>query len=502
MSRYSAPLVGRAQGARGAQRVQLRPPQGFVGIDVADAGDERLVDEERLEARAAAPDAPAGTRAGVKRGSSGSGPTPSNGSSSAPYSPTRPNLRMSRKRSSRAVVERQRQPLVRVPRQRRRHHEQLAGHLEVDRQEGAAGEVDDQLLAAPPDRLDPATRDARREPCRVLVPQRPLPAHARARDRRAGPAVGRQEAAPEVARDGLDLGKLRHRRDDRAGSARAPRELGHHRRPMIPSVTAARARSARIAVSTLFFASGVLVALVPAAAAGDPGRARPDQRRARGRDRRAADRGPARRRVRRRADRRFGSGRSAPWRASRQGARGRGDRAGAIVAGARALVPGARRVRRGHGRVAERARRRRAARVRPVDPAGAPRDVGVGRARRLRWAPSPRPPAIPVAAYLARGGDRSWRSASSASADASCRARSPTRPSRRARRGPADPAAATPLAAADPRARSRCSGSCASSCRARPRPGAPSTSTDDLGEPAGVAAAAFVGYMARWSPAG
>ncbi len=37
----------------------------------------------------------------VNRGSSGSGPMPSNGSSSAAYSPTRPNLRMSRKRISR-----------------------------------------------------------------------------------------------------------------------------------------------------------------------------------------------------------------------------------------------------------------------------------------------------------------------------------------------------------------------------------------------------------------
>ena len=101
MSRYSAPLVGRAQGARRAQRVQLRPPQGFVGVDVAHPGDERLVDEERLEARAAARGCAGGTRAGVNRGSRGSGPTPSNGSSSAPYSPTRPNLRMSRKRSSR-----------------------------------------------------------------------------------------------------------------------------------------------------------------------------------------------------------------------------------------------------------------------------------------------------------------------------------------------------------------------------------------------------------------
>ena len=64
-------------------------------------GDERLVHEQRLEP------SPGGVRIrprntrSVNRSSSGSGPMPSNGSSSARYSPMRPNFRTSRNRISR-----------------------------------------------------------------------------------------------------------------------------------------------------------------------------------------------------------------------------------------------------------------------------------------------------------------------------------------------------------------------------------------------------------------
>src|SRR3954451_16803933 len=99
----------------------------------------------------------------VNRSSSGSGPTPSKGSSSATYSPTRPNLRTSRKRTSRqsssarasrsygsagvpassSSSKRERQQLIRVDRQGCRDDGQLAGHLQADREERPVPEVHD-----------------------------------------------------------------------------------------------------------------------------------------------------------------------------------------------------------------------------------------------------------------------------------------------------------------------------------------------------------------------
>ena len=81
-----------------------------------------------------------------------------------------------------------------------------------------------------------------------------------------GPAIG-QQAAPEVARDGLDLGELRHRSDDRTRPAAVRRTAdartsGTMGRSMTPPIDAARARRARIAVSTLFFAHGAIAAAV------------------------------------------------------------------------------------------------------------------------------------------------------------------------------------------------------------------------------------------------
>ena len=128
-------------------------------------------------------------------------------------------------------------------------------------------EVDDDLLAAPADGLDPAAGHAADERVRVLVAQRPGPRDARAGDHRAGPAALGQQPAPEVARDGLDLGELRHRSDDRTRPAAvrcaaASGTSGTMGPSMTPSIDAARARRARIAVSTLFFAHGAIAAAV------------------------------------------------------------------------------------------------------------------------------------------------------------------------------------------------------------------------------------------------
>ena len=81
----------------------------------------------------------------------------------------------------------------------------------MDREERAAIEIDDDLLAAAPDRLDPPARHALDERGGVLVAEGPGPRDARAGDLRAGSAAVGQQVAPEVARDGLDLGELRHR---------------------------------------------------------------------------------------------------------------------------------------------------------------------------------------------------------------------------------------------------------------------------------------------------
>jgi hypothetical protein len=76
----------------------------------------------------------------------------------------------------------------------------------VDREERAAVEVDQDVLPAPADALDPPPGHARGEPRRVLVPQGPGPRDARAGDPRAGSRALGQQVAPEVAGDGLDLG--------------------------------------------------------------------------------------------------------------------------------------------------------------------------------------------------------------------------------------------------------------------------------------------------------
>ncbi len=92
--------------------MEPRRPERLVGVDVADPGEERLVEQERLEP--ALPPSHGRRNARTSNaGSSGSGPNAANTAvpptsvtsspvtGSRPYRPIRPNLRMSRKRSSR-----------------------------------------------------------------------------------------------------------------------------------------------------------------------------------------------------------------------------------------------------------------------------------------------------------------------------------------------------------------------------------------------------------------
>ena len=58
-----ASLVGRTQRADAPERVEAGGPQSFVRVDVADSGDERLIEQERLEPTRRAAATAAGTRA-------------------------------------------------------------------------------------------------------------------------------------------------------------------------------------------------------------------------------------------------------------------------------------------------------------------------------------------------------------------------------------------------------------------------------------------------------
>ena len=111
------PHLVRCQGVGATQRIEPCAPQRLIGVDVADAGDERLVEQQRLEARAPSVQ-PLGQPRRAEAGLSGSGPWRANtsptrygavrsptvgrvagGLARSPppsHSPIRPNLRTSR----------------------------------------------------------------------------------------------------------------------------------------------------------------------------------------------------------------------------------------------------------------------------------------------------------------------------------------------------------------------------------------------------------------------
>ena len=211
-----APLVGRSQGGRRPEGVEPGGPERLVGVDVADAGHERLVQEERLQASAAGPQP-------APKGTDGEGIL--EGLRTGPGEDRRPTGLMNRlarcgievveadspeladiaETELPAVVEGDDQADVTVERRPGRDHEQLPGHLEVDRHEGPTGQPDHELLAAASDGLDAAAGEGRPDRVGGVGAQRPRPeAH--------GVGDGRvEDQAAEVARDRLDLGELRHR---------------------------------------------------------------------------------------------------------------------------------------------------------------------------------------------------------------------------------------------------------------------------------------------------
>ncbi len=216
-----------------AQRVEPGAPERLVRVDVADPGDEGLVEQERLESPAAAakppPEGPQ-REGGVER------------LGSVPGEQRAAVLRVQDRAASRvprpepypaeladvaeaelaAVVQREAQVDVPVGRGAGRHHEELAGHLEVDRQRGTARQVHDDQLRAPADRVDAAPgHGAGERGDRGVRGDRARPVARGTGDR------GAHDEPPQVARDRLHLGKLGHRR------VRLPRRAG--RRSSTPS---------------------------------------------------------------------------------------------------------------------------------------------------------------------------------------------------------------------------------------------------------------------------
>ena len=169
-------LVGGPQRPGGPQRMEPGRPQRLVGVDVADARDERLVEKERLEPpRPAAQPAPevahrelAVERLRTERREDGAAADLGHqlaGHRVASVEPDLPELADVTEAQLATVGELEDQSDVRVLGRVGRDDEQLAGHLQMDGQRRVTRQVDDDLLGAPPDGLDPSVpRWPRRTP--------------------------------------------------------------------------------------------------------------------------------------------------------------------------------------------------------------------------------------------------------------------------------------------------------------------------------------------------
>ena len=167
--------LARPDAAGRAQRVQAGAEQRFVGVDVADAGDAPLVEQERLERRAP----PASARAGRRRVNSalnGSGPrrAAKNASSAAGQAQRRPKRRTSKKSSVRRRLEPQTNRGRRSAGPGRK--QQPAGHAQMDDDHGGATYTTGQLQTADPRRAESTIR---------YLPRRRRPATRRPRGARA-----------------------------------------------------------------------------------------------------------------------------------------------------------------------------------------------------------------------------------------------------------------------------------------------------------------------------
>src|SRR5262249_22486824 len=231
-------LAGHAVGAR--ERVQAGAVQRLVDVDVAKAGEERLVEQQRLEAAAA----PAHRRlepGGGETGAERLGPELAEQLARLLRPPQPTELAHVDEMEDVAVVEREAHlaELAGIP--ARGFDVHASGHPQVtDERAGRAAiplEVGDDELAAPPHARDASADDRARERGARETAERARPAHVAALD---APSL---EARTEQARDGLDLGELGHADDPTPAGEPRPlrcrRRSRTRRRPTRPSCTAA-----------------------------------------------------------------------------------------------------------------------------------------------------------------------------------------------------------------------------------------------------------------------
>ena len=179
-------LVGRSEGPRRSQGVEARGPQRLVGVDVADSGDERLVEQERLEPTGSPPKSPSelAHREGLVkrlRTERREDRSPADLGHElarhrvAPVQSDLPELADVAEADLPPVGQLQDEPYVRILGRRGGYDEQLPGHLEVDRQGGPAGQLDHDELRPSPDRIDTPTRERIGECRRRMRSQCPGP---------------------------------------------------------------------------------------------------------------------------------------------------------------------------------------------------------------------------------------------------------------------------------------------------------------------------------------
>ena len=238
MASYSRRSSGGPRATHRAQRVEPRAPERLVSVDVADAGDERLVHDRRLQAPAARAQPLAGTRRSVKASSSGSGPKSreqlanfvalrgSAPGSSLPVQAEPPELAHVPDRAAIAAPRYRLPPAtgpassvepqvdVAVVRRVRREDEELPGHLRPG-WPGCRRRRGRRRATWPAGRRPSIARPTMpaRERLRLGVADGLRPVPPGIGDRGAG------EERREVARHRLDLGQLGH---GRARATRAP----------------------------------------------------------------------------------------------------------------------------------------------------------------------------------------------------------------------------------------------------------------------------------------
>ena len=204
--------LGAAQPPGRLQRMDAGAEQRLVGVDVPDAGDAALVEQERLHRRLAARAPARASTSGVKAGSSGSGPSRSPRYSSSASRPSIttpvPKRRMVDEQQAVAVVEHEPHAQVRPLRRvlAGGDPEQVAGHAQVHDEEALAVE----LQRSGTCRGGRARSIAPAAQRRARPPRGAAGAHQSGSSTCASHDRAARHARRELAADRLDLGKLGH----------------------------------------------------------------------------------------------------------------------------------------------------------------------------------------------------------------------------------------------------------------------------------------------------